>query len=95
VGQELIVTVRPEKISLSASRVEADCMVSGTVAEVVYQGTFTAYAVDTPHGERLLCHRLNLEDARDVATVGDEVWLTWSKRHSYPIRSDPEGSLDE
>ncbi|HET9162127.1 MAG TPA: ABC transporter ATP-binding protein [Solirubrobacterales bacterium] len=92
IGDEVVVTVRPEKIALSKSRVDADCMVSGRVAEVVYQGTFTAYAVDTPHGERLLCHRLNLEDASDVATVGDQVWLTWAKRHSYPIRSTPEGS---
>jgi spermidine/putrescine transport system ATP-binding protein len=92
IGDEVVVTVRPEKIALSKSRVDADCMVSGRVAEVVYQGTFTAYAVETPHGERLLCHRLNLEDASDVATVGDQVWLTWAKRHSYPIRSTPEGS---
>jgi spermidine/putrescine transport system ATP-binding protein len=92
VADEVVVTVRPEKIALSTSRVDADCMVSGRVAEVVYQGTFTAYAVDTPHGERLLCHRLNLEDASDVAIVGDQVWLTWAKRHSYPIRSTPEGT---
>jgi spermidine/putrescine transport system ATP-binding protein len=92
VADEVVVTVRPEKIALSKSRVDADCMVGGRVAEVVYQGTFTAYAVDTPHGERLLCHRLNLEDASDVAIVGDQVWLTWAKRHSYPIRSTPEGT---
>ena len=95
VGDEVVVTVRPEKIALSKQRIDADCMVRGKVAEVVYQGTFTAYAVHTPHGERLLCHRLNLEDASDVATVGDEVWLTWATRHSYSISTTSEGSSDE
>jgi spermidine/putrescine transport system ATP-binding protein len=95
IGDEVVVTVRPEKVSLSRQRVDADCVMSGTVAEVVYQGTFTAYAVDTPQGQRLLCHRLNLEDSSDVAAVGDQVWLTWDKRHSYPIRSTAEGHPDD
>ncbi|MGI8522161.1 MAG: ABC transporter ATP-binding protein [Nocardioides sp.] len=94
-AEEVVVTIRPEKIALSHEPVEADCMLLGTVREVVYQGTFTGYTVDLPHGETIVSHRTNANDSDDVAVVGDSVWLTWSKRHCYPIRHTPGGTTDE
>ncbi|MGZ4484239.1 MAG: ABC transporter ATP-binding protein, partial [Nocardioidaceae bacterium] len=46
----LVVTVRPEKIRLTRTPVDADCRIRGTVVEVVYQGTFTSYNVRTSTG---------------------------------------------
>jgi spermidine/putrescine transport system ATP-binding protein len=86
---ELCVTVRPEKITLGHEQPDADCRLCGTVDEVVYQGTFTGYAVTTKSGDRVVVHRQNSADSRDVAAVGDLVWLSWDRAHSYLIHESP------
>ncbi|HEY6931824.1 MAG TPA: ABC transporter ATP-binding protein [Marmoricola sp.] len=86
---ELCITVRPEKISLDRHAPEADCRVRGRVEEVVYQGTFTSYAVTTGSGQRLVVHRPNSTDSRDVAAVGETVWLSWPRQHSYLVHESP------
>jgi spermidine/putrescine transport system ATP-binding protein len=87
-GEALDVTVRPEKIRIGAEMPEADCRLLGRVHEVVYQGTFTGYAVSTDATrERVLVHAQNSHDSHDLAAEGDEVWLSWNKDHSYLIRS--------
>ncbi|MDQ6688396.1 MAG: ABC transporter ATP-binding protein [Actinomycetota bacterium] len=91
---ELVVAVRPEKVAIGAEQPSADCLLRGTIKEVVYQGTFTSYAVDTSTGTTMVCHRQNVTDSRDIATTGDRVWLSWAKRHSYLIQR-PEEALDE
>ncbi|MDQ6935307.1 MAG: ABC transporter ATP-binding protein [Actinomycetota bacterium] len=91
---ELVVAVRPEKVAIGAEQPSADCLLRGTIREVVYQGTFTSYAVDTSAGTTMVCHRQNVADSRDIATTGDRVWLSWAKRHSYLIQR-PEEALDE
>jgi spermidine/putrescine ABC transporter ATP-binding subunit len=86
-GETLDVTVRPEKIRIAAEMPDADCRLLGRVDEVVYQGTFTGYAVTTDATrEHVLVHAQNSHDSRDLAAEGDEVWLSWSKDHSYLIR---------
>ncbi len=48
VGEPLDITVRPEKILLTAQRPEAGrCAIRGRVMEVVYLGTSTQYAIHT------------------------------------------------
>ncbi|HET8602350.1 MAG TPA: ABC transporter ATP-binding protein, partial [Marmoricola sp.] len=86
---ELCVTVRPEKIVLGHEVPDADCRLRGTVEEVVYQGTFTGYVVTTATGHRVSVHRPNSTDSRDVAAVGDSVWLSWGRQHSYLIHEGP------
>jgi hypothetical protein len=34
-------------------------------------------------------HHQNIDDSGDIATVGDRVWLSWSKSHSYLIQDRP------
>ncbi len=80
---DLIITVRPEKITLDRSPTDRDCLVAGTVEEVVYQGTFTSYEVRTSTGDRVLVHRQNVAASDDIASTGDRVWLSWRKEHSY------------
>jgi spermidine/putrescine transport system ATP-binding protein len=82
----LEVTVRPEKMRLSVEHPDADCRLRGRVDEVVYQGTFTGYAVTTESThDQVVVHVQNLASSEDVASVGDTVWLSWSKDHSYLI----------
>jgi spermidine/putrescine transport system ATP-binding protein len=87
-GRLLEVTVRPEKIQISATPPDTDCRLRGRIDEVVYQGTFTAYAVttDATH-DSVLVHRQNATSSEDVAAVGDVVWLSWTSDHSYLIDS--------
>ncbi|HET9500386.1 MAG TPA: ABC transporter ATP-binding protein [Marmoricola sp.] len=92
---DLCITVRPEKITLAHDQrdvPETACRVRGTVEEVVYQGTFTAYTMRTTRGHHMVVHRQNSEDSRDVATVGDTVWLSWARDHSYLIHENPEAT---
>ena len=82
----LEVTVRPEKIRIGTQPTSADCQLRGTLEDIVYQGTFTGYTVTTrATQDRVVVHWQNAADSRDVAAVGDEVWLSWSKDHSYLI----------
>ena len=92
---ELCITVRPEKISLDHQVPDVDCRVCGTVEEVVYQGTFTGYTVRTRTGDRMLVHRQNSADSDDIAAVGDTVWLSWARQHSYLIHEGPTDTTTE
>jgi spermidine/putrescine transport system ATP-binding protein len=88
VGQPLDVTVRPEKIALSAERPRAGlCAIRGRVREVVYLGTSTQYAVRTLDGSELLVFLQNASDAEDVARREQDVWLSWRPEHSLALRT--------
>ena len=89
----LVVTVRPEKIRLTQTPVDADCRIRGTVVEVVYQGTFTSYNVRTSTGDQVLVHHQNADDSADLAAAGDRVWLSWSQDFSYLIEEDTTGPV--
>jgi spermidine/putrescine transport system ATP-binding protein len=86
VGAPLDVTVRPEKIVISVERpAPGRCAVRGRVAEVVYLGTSTQYAVTTTDGTDLSVFVQNASDARDVAERGSDVWLSWHPDHSLAL----------
>jgi spermidine/putrescine transport system ATP-binding protein len=85
-GRPLDLTVRPEKIVLSFDPPEAGrCAIRGRVAEVVYLGTSTQYAIKTRSGSDLLVFLQNAADSDDIAGRGDEVWLSWRPEHSLPL----------
>ncbi|MQA81003.1 MAG: polyamine ABC transporter ATP-binding protein [Streptosporangiales bacterium] len=88
VGESLELTVRPEKIDISATPPEsadALCMIRGTVAELVYLGTSTNYTVATRTGDEVVVFCQNASSAATAADRGDEVWLSWRAHHSYAI----------
>ena len=87
--QDLVITVRPEKISLGPEPTGAECQVRGVVDEVVYQGTFTSYTVTMTTGDLIVCHVQNIKDSDDIAARGDRIWLTWTKEHSYLLHESP------
>jgi spermidine/putrescine transport system ATP-binding protein len=78
-GASIEMTVRPEKITISAAPPDGWCRVRGRVREIVYQGTSTSYTVvPMGGGEPLVVFVQNASDAEDVAAAGSQVWLTWS-----------------
>ena len=85
-GSQLELTVRPEKIDLATAPSAGEgCALRGTVTEVVYLGTSTNFSVSTTAGSDMVVFQQNSASAADVATRGDNVWLSWQPEHSYPI----------
>jgi spermidine/putrescine transport system ATP-binding protein len=85
-GQEVELTVRPEKIELATGPPPAGgCALRGTVTEVVYLGTSTSFSVRTTTGADVVVFQQNSASAQSPAGRGDDVWLTWDPQHSYPI----------
>ncbi|GAA1522537.1 ABC transporter ATP-binding protein [Sphaerisporangium rubeum] len=87
-GGDVEVTVRPEKIRISADEPPGDVSaVRGTVAEVVYLGTYNSYSVDLAGGTEFTVFEQNARDSSITAERGDSVWLWWQPQHSYAIGS--------
>ena len=84
----LRITVRPEKIKLTAEGLgpDASC-VSGTVADVVYLGSLTQVIVDLASGEQLVVHRLNDDLSAISPRIGETIELHWACEHSFVIGS--------
>ncbi|MEV8638643.1 ABC transporter ATP-binding protein [Streptosporangium sp. NPDC051023] len=87
-GDALAVTVRPEKITISAEEPGGDVSaVRGTVSEVVYLGLYNSYAVRLADGAEITVFQQNALDSTSTAERGEAVWLSWQPRHSYVIGS--------
>jgi spermidine/putrescine transport system ATP-binding protein len=90
VGASLDVTVRPEKIIITAERPDAArCALRGRITEVVYLGTSTQYVVRTGDGSDLLVFVQNASDSSDVADREDDVWLSWLPEHTLALAPSP------
>ena len=86
VGDNLEITVRPEKIELTAERpATAGCALRGTITEVVYLGTSTNFTVSTTTGADMVVFQQNSASAGRLAGRGDSIWLSWQPAHSYLI----------
>ncbi|MDH2430124.1 ABC transporter ATP-binding protein [Sphaerisporangium sp. TRM90804] len=87
-GGAVEVTVRPEKIRISVEEPAADVSaVPGTVAEVVYLGTYNSYAVNLAGGAEFTVFEQNASNSDITAERGASVWLSWQPQHSYAIGS--------
>src|SRR5580692_3856482 len=85
-GQDVELTVRPEKIDLAAGPgAPGSCALRGSVTEVVYLGTSTSFSVHTTTGADVVVFEQNSSSASSTVSRGDDVWLTWDPQHSYPI----------
>ncbi|MGF7239305.1 MAG: TOBE domain-containing protein, partial [Frankia sp.] len=90
IGTEVELTVRPEKIQMSPAAPDGSgCRLRGTVTEVVYLGTSTTYTVVTSTGDDVTVFRQNGSDAEDIASRGQQVWLSWRPEHSYALAASP------
>jgi spermidine/putrescine transport system ATP-binding protein len=89
-GDELEITVRPEKMTLTAQADAAGggCALRGTVTEAVYLGTSTNYNVTTSSGAEVVVFTQNSSAATAQGLErGDTVWLHWDPANSYAIGS--------
>jgi putative spermidine/putrescine transport system ATP-binding protein len=71
-------TVRPEKITMSHEGPGRP----GTIADVIYVGSFTRYVVELDTGDTLTVVRQN---DRPVEEQGTRVFLDWSPEYAYVI----------
>jgi putative spermidine/putrescine transport system ATP-binding protein len=77
------ISVRPERINMNGSGEP------GTVADVVFVGSFIRYLVDTEAGDRLTVVRQNSESAPQLA-AGSRVHLSWRPDDAYEIQQPPQ-----
>ena len=88
-GSDLIVGVRPEKITIldavDADRVpEHHNRIEGRVTDVSYTGVSTQYLVMAPWEQEIIVFEQNVV-VGDRSKVGDEVVLHWSPRHTFGL----------
>ena len=78
-GKAATVAFRPEKVRINAESSEGEANhASGTVTEVVYIGSQTAYEVRLPDSTQVAVRQQNLKASFDtVYHPGDEVTLSW------------------
>ncbi|HSR46919.1 MAG TPA: ABC transporter ATP-binding protein [Anaerolineales bacterium] len=90
-GDEIPVTVRPEKITMvsaSETTVGPDrCAVEGRVRDVVYLGMYTRYLVelDATTDLTVVQQNLNTRSMDVLAARGQQVMLTWDRSHNRPL----------
>jgi spermidine/putrescine transport system ATP-binding protein len=85
-GDQVELTVRPEKITVAAEPGAAGCALRGTITEVVYLGTSTSFTVVTSTGADMVVFQQNTGSVGQVPARGSAVWLCWEPEHSYLIR---------
>ncbi len=85
VGEQIELTVRPEKITLCAEPPVEGCALPGTVTEVVYLGTSTNFTVTTADGTEMVVFVQNSASAAGDLDRGDPAWLCWPSEHGYAL----------
>jgi spermidine/putrescine transport system ATP-binding protein len=85
-GDEVELTVRPEKIMITSGPPGTEgSVLRGTVTEVVYLGTSTNFSVTTTTGADMVVFQQNSTSGQSQPDRGEAVWLSWDPQHSYPI----------
>ncbi len=95
-GQDATITVRPEKIRMTAVHEPAgdgECTVTGHVRDVVYLGAVTRYVVELDPGGELVVLQQNLDQSSMSAleVQGEPVRLAWDRRHNRLLHGGTEG----
>ena len=89
VGDEIIVGIRPEKMTI-LDLVDAHLVpaghnsLEGRVTDVSYTGVSTQYVVETPWGQNVTVFEQNVI-VGDRCNVGDPVILHWSPDHTFGL----------
>ena len=94
-GSEHTITIRPEKISLSAASAllsgdDSHVSTRGRVADKIYLGMYSRYIVALNHGGELTVVEQNRGSGsltpHPVFKPGDEVVLTWGREHMREVQ---------
>ncbi|MGO3341915.1 MAG: TOBE domain-containing protein, partial [Glutamicibacter arilaitensis] len=80
---EVVLGVRPEKISISREGYEGENRLSGTVIDVSFTGTTTEYLVEVDGIGTIGTFSQNR--GQQPAEEGDTVYLSWDARHSFGL----------
>jgi spermidine/putrescine transport system ATP-binding protein len=89
-GEEVIVSIRPEKIHIAEKDAINQNMFRATVTNTVYIGVDTKVFVDV-HGAKLKVweqNRISRLDPKSFYTVGQEVWLMLLPENTIVLRKD-------
>jgi spermidine/putrescine transport system ATP-binding protein len=84
VGDQVQISVRPEKIRIGANDDVTRSRVDATVVERIYLGSLSQVLVELQSGERLVVHELN-DDHVSTVEAGDPIVLSWAARHSLIV----------
>ena len=71
------VVVRPEALRLSANGLGADVILEGTLADMIYLGSFVKYVVALPTGQRITVHNTDTALRRSLS-VNQPVKIGWT-----------------
>jgi len=83
---EVVIGVRPEKITIDRVAVAGDNQLSGTVIDVSFTGTTTEYLVEV---EQIgLIGTFSQNRGQQPAQEGDTVFLAWDAEHSFGLAGD-------
>jgi spermidine/putrescine transport system ATP-binding protein len=86
-GDEIQVTVRPEKISVAPFDDDPNCSrVTATVADTIYLGSMVELIVQLDSGERLAVRRTDVDEV-DAFAPGDPITIYWRARHAWVVAS--------
>jgi len=78
-GQQVTLTVRPEKLNLVRPEEAGDAALAGVVRETVYIGTDTRFVIDLLSGEHVVARLQNIAGkGRGEFSVGDPVKVLWA-----------------
>lgn len=81
VGEDVTMSIRPEKISLSSTPAAAgENRLEGTIHEVIYLGTATHYIVTLASGQQVIIYAQNGQEPQTTARHGERIWLTFGAR---------------
>lgn len=83
-GGRVTLAVRPEKISLLSDLPDGAAAgwnrLTGRLADVVYAGTFTQYAIALPEGQTVVVHRQNWAAGDAEMLLGENVTVVFDPR---------------
>ena len=87
----ITIGVRPEKLRLHPTKPEADSSSNvlgpGKITDVSFSGVSTQYTVESEDFGAVEVFAQNVE-AGPVASLGQEVWLSWQTSHTFGLADD-------
>lgn len=83
---EVVLGVRPEKITIDRAPLAGENQLSGTVVDVSFTGTTTEYLVQV-EGIGLI-GTFSQNRGQQPAAEGDTVFLAWEAEHSFGLAGD-------
>ncbi len=90
VGEEVVVSIRPEKIHIAEKKAVNENMFRATVTNTVYIGVDTKVFVDV-HGAKMKVweqNRISRLDPKSFYAVGQEIWLMLLPENTLVLKKD-------